>query len=210
MQIVQQILFIICAGIAFYLFGKKVAEVRRNINLGRNEDLTDRPGERWRNVLLLALGQKKMFKKPVPAILHFFVYAGFVLINIEVLEILIDGIFGTHRVLERPLGNFYPVVIGFFEVLAVLTLVAVITFLIRRNILKVGRLNMKELDGFPRTDANTILYIEIVLMLMLLTMNVAEGAARMKEGAGTGFVVPGPTSFCSLRRCAIWSGDHGA
>ncbi|HYC30352.1 MAG TPA: 4Fe-4S dicluster domain-containing protein, partial [Chitinophagaceae bacterium] len=191
MQIVQQILFIICAGIAIYLFARKAAEVRRNINLGRDEDLTDRPGERWRNVLLLALGQKKMFKRPVPAILHFFVYAGFVLINIEVLEILIDGVFGTHRILERPLGDFYNVVIGFFEVLAVLTLVAVISFLVRRNILKVRRLNMKELNGFPRKDANNILYIEIVLMLMLLTMNVAEGAARMKEGTGTGFLISG-------------------
>jgi heterodisulfide reductase subunit C len=191
MQLIQQIIFIICAGIAIYFFGKKVGEVRRNILLGRDEDLNDRPSERWRNVLLLALGQKKMFKRPIPAILHFFVYAGFILINIEVLEILIDGILGQHRIFESPLGRFYNFVIGFFEILAVLTLVAVISFLIRRNVMKVRRLNMAELEGFPRKDANTILYIEIVLMLMLLLMNTAEGTIRMKEGTGEGFLISG-------------------
>lgn len=189
MHIIQQVLFIICAGIAIYLFAKKAGEIRRNIKLGRDEDLNDRPGERIRNVLLLALGQKKMFKRPIPAILHFFVYAGFILINIEVLEILIDGVFGTERIFQSPLGDFYNVVIGFFEILAVLTLIAVIAFLIRRNVMKVKRLNMKELDGFPRKDANTILYIEIVLMFMLLTMNSAEGAIRIKEGTGGGFLI---------------------
>jgi len=191
MHLIQQLIFIICAGIAIYLFAKKAGEVRRNILLGRDEDLTDRPGERWRNVLLLALGQRKMFKRPLPAILHFFVYAGFILINIEVLEILIDGIFGTERIFQSPLGDFYNVVIGFFEILAVLTLVAVISFLIRRNVLKVRRLNMKELDGFPKKDANTILYIEIVLMFMLLLMNATEGAIRIQEGTGSGFLISG-------------------
>jgi len=191
MQLIQQIIFIVCAGIAFYLFGKKVVEVRRNIKLGRAEDLTDRPGERWRNVILLALGQKKMFKRPIPAVLHFFVYAGFILINIEVLEILIDGVFGQHRIFESPLGGFYNFIIGFFEILAVLTLVAVISFLIRRNVMKVPRLAMDELNGFPKKDANTILYIEVVLMFMLLLMNTAEGAVRIKEGTGSGFLISG-------------------
>lgn len=189
MQLIQQILFIICAGIAFFFFAKKVGEVRRNILLGRDEDLTDQPEKRWRNVLLLALGQKKMFKKPIPAILHFFIYAGFILINIEVLEILIDGVFGQHRIFEKPLGDFYGFVINFFEILAVLTLIAVFSFLIRRNVTKVPRLNMKELDGFPRKDANNILYIELVLMLMLLLMNTAEGAIRIQEGTGNGFLI---------------------
>ncbi len=132
-----------------------------------------------------------MFKRPVPAILHFFVYAGFVLINVEVLEILIDGIFqgGPHHTFEPLLGGFYNWVIGFFEILAVLTLVAVVTFLIRRNVLKIRRLNMRELEGFPRKDANTILYIEIVLMTMLLLMNAAEGAVRMKTGESGGFLI---------------------
>ncbi|HQE11429.1 MAG TPA: (Fe-S)-binding protein [Flavipsychrobacter sp.] len=191
MMIVQQIIFVIVAVAAGYFFAKKVGEVRRNILLGREEDLTDQSDKRWKNMLLLALGQKKMFKKPIPAILHLFVYVGFILINIEVLEILIDGTLGTTRVLREPLGGFYDFLIGFFEVLAVLTLVAVISFLIRRNVLKVGRLNMAELDGFPRKDANTILYIEVVLMSMLLIMNAAEGAVMIQEGTGTGFFVSG-------------------
>ncbi|HTM64820.1 MAG TPA: (Fe-S)-binding protein [Flavipsychrobacter sp.] len=191
MHILQQVLFILCAAIAIGFFAKKVAEIRRNIKLGRDENLNDRPGERWRNVLLLALGQKKMFKRPVPAILHFFVYAGFILINIEVLEIMLDGIFGTERMFQQPLGSFYTFLIGFFEILAVLTLVGVISFLIRRNVIKVRRLAMKELNGWPKRDANNILYIEIVLMLMLLLMNTAEGAIRMKEGVAGGFLISG-------------------
>ena len=196
MQIFQQILFIILAGIAIFLFARNVRKIRRNILLGRPEsegDRKDRPGERWKNVVLLAFGQKKMFKRPVPAILHFFVYAGFVLINIEVLEILIDGIFsgGPRHTFEPLLGDLYNWVIGFFEILAVLTLVAVISFLIRRNVTKVPRLNMAELNGFPRKDANTILYIEIVLMSMLLLMNMAEGAIRIKHGEGGGFLISG-------------------
>ncbi len=183
MQIVQQIIFILLAGTAFFLFGKKVATIRRNVLIGRDEDLTDNAGIRAKNVLLLALGQKKMFKKPLPAILHLFVYAGFVLINIEVMEILLDGILGTDRLFQSPLGGLYTVAISFFEILAVLTLVGVIAFLIRRNIMRVKRLNQHELDGFPKKDANAILWTEVVLMTMLLTMNAAEGAARIKAGA---------------------------
>lgn len=196
MQIVQQIIFILLAAAATFLFVRNVTKIRRNILLGRNEpedDRKDRPGERWKNVVLLALGQKKMFKRPVPAILHFFVYAGFVLINIEVLEILIDGIFqgGPHHTFEPLLGGFYNWVIGFFEILAVLTLVAVISFLFRRNVLKIKRLNQREVEGFPRKDANTILYIEVVLMSMLLLMNAAEGAIRIQEGHTDGFLISG-------------------
>ena len=194
MQLFQQILFIIVAGIAIFLFARKVGAIRRNILLGRDDaevDRKDRSGERWKNVVLLAFGQKKMFKRPLPAILHFFVYAGFVLINIEVLEILIDGIFqgGPHHTFEPLLGGLYNWVIGFFEVLAVLTLVAVIAFLFRRNVLKLRRFNMRELEGFPRRDANTILYTEVVLMTMLLLMNAAEGAIRVRHGESGGFLV---------------------
>lgn len=186
MQLALQILFVIIAGISIYIFARKVAEIRRNILLGREEDRTDEPGKRWKNVVLLAFGQKKMFTNMIPAVLHLFVYIGFVLINIEVLEIIIDGAFGTHRALSGILGSFYPVVIGFFEILAVLTLFAVIAFLIRRNLLRVKRLNQGELNGFPRRDANTILWTEVVLMIMLLTMNAAEGAIHLKEGATHG------------------------
>lgn len=182
MHIVQQIIFILLAITAGYLFWKKTATIRRNVLLGRDEDRGDRRNERIRNVILLALGQKKMFKKPLPAILHLFVYGGFILINIEVLEILLDGAFGTHRLFQPYLGNFYNWVIGFFEVLAVLVLVSVIIFFARRNFVKVKRLSMKELDGFPKKDANMILYAEIILMSMLLIMNTADGALHIKAG----------------------------
>lgn len=184
MQLFQQILFAVVLIVALLIFWKKGREIRRNILLGRDEDRTDQPGRRWKNVLLLALGQKKMFKRPVPAILHFLVYAGFILINLEVLEIVLDGLFGTHRILANPLGDFYPVVIGFFEVLAVLVLVSVIIFLIRRNVTKVPRLAMKELNGWPKKDANIILIVEVVLMSMLLVMNIADQEIAVRKGNG--------------------------
>jgi heterodisulfide reductase subunit C len=174
MDIIQQIVFIICAAAAVYLFWKKTASIRRNILLGRDEDLSDNKGRRWRNMLLLALGQKKMFKKPVPALLHFAVYAGFIIINIEILEIFLDGIFGQHRLFAPVLGNLYDWLIGFFEILAVLVLLACVIFLIRRNILKVKRLNQSELNGWPKSDANYILITEIILMTLFLTMNSAD------------------------------------
>lgn len=192
MQIIQQIIFILCAGMAGWIFTKKIREIRRNIRLGREEALNDQPSRRWKNMFLLALGQKKMFKRPIPAILHFFVYAGFILINIEVMEIFIDGASGQHRVFAPLLGSFYPVVISFFEVLGVLVLLSVIIFLIRRNVLKVPRLHMKELEGFPRKDANNILYIEVVLMTMLLVMNMADLQLMQREGhAPYNFLISG-------------------
>jgi heterodisulfide reductase subunit C len=174
MHIVQQVLFILVAIAAIYIFAKKVMEMRRNILLGRDEDLTDRPGERWKNMTLLALGQKKMFKKPLPAFLHLAVYAGFVIINAEILEIFLDGVLGKHRLFVPLLGGLYSYLIGFFELLAALVLIACVIFLARRNIVKVRRLNMKELNGWPREDANLILITEIVLMTLLLTMNTAD------------------------------------
>ncbi len=174
MHLVQQILFIILAITAIYMFAKKVMEMRRNILLGRDEDLSDNPGQRWKNMTLLALGQKKMFKKPVPAILHLFVYAGFIIINVEILEIFLDGVLGMHRLFAPVLGSLYSFLIGFFEVLAALVLIGCAIFLIRRNILRVKRLNMKELNGWPREDANLILITEIVLMALFLTMNTAD------------------------------------
>jgi heterodisulfide reductase subunit C len=174
MYILQQILFIICSVIAIYFFVKKLAEIRRNIKLGRDEDLNDNPGRRWKNVLLLALGQKKMFKRPWPAILHLFVYAGFIIINIEILEILLDGVAGQHRLFAPLLGSLYTYLIGFFEILAALVLVSCVIFLIRRNITKVKRLNQHELDGWPRNDANLILITEVILMSLFLTMNTAD------------------------------------
>src|SRR5687768_629768 len=157
MQLAQQILFILLAAVAIYLFAKQVMFIKRNINLGHDEALKTDPATRWRLVLLMALGQKRMFDKPVVALLHFAVYAGFIIINIEILEIILDGIFGTHRLFAPYLGGFYTFVINFFEILAFLVLASCVVFLIRRNVTKVKRLNMHELAGWPRKDANYIL-----------------------------------------------------
>jgi heterodisulfide reductase subunit C len=183
MQLAQQILFIILAAVAIFLFAKQVIFIRRNINLGRDEELKTDSAARWRNMLLMALGQKRMFDKPLVALLHFAVYAGFVIINVEILEIILDGIFGTHRLFAPYLGGFYTFVINFFEVLAFLVLASCVVFLIRRNGTKVPRLNMQELNGWPRSDANFILIFEIVLMTLFLTMNASD---KVLQGRGYG------------------------
>ncbi len=174
MQIVSQILFAIALSTAIYLFAKSVGKIRRNINLGKPLDRTDNKSQRLNTMLRVAFGQSKMGTRPIPAILHFIVYAGFILINIEILEIIIDGLAGTHRVFMEPLGGLYTFAIGFFEVLAVLVLVACIFFLTRRYVTKVPRLNMKEMQGWPIKDATNILIIEIVLMAALLIMNATD------------------------------------
>ena len=174
MQLTQQILFILISGLAIWLFSKKAKEITRNIKLGRYEAINDNPSQRWKNLFLLAFGQKKMFRNPLVAVLHFFVYAGFIIINIEVLEIVLDGIFGTHRLFAQSLGNFYTFLINSFEVLAVLVLLGCLIFLIRRNILKLKRFISKDLDGWPRSDANYILITEIALMGLFLTLNASD------------------------------------
>lgn len=180
MQIFQQVLFVLLSGIAIWLFAKKIKEIRRNINLGRDEDFNDHKSKRWNNVLLLAFGQKKMFKNPLVAVMHFLVYAGFIIINIEVLEIVLDGIFGTHRLFAAPLGGFYTFLINAFEVLAVLVILACAIFLVRRNIIKLRRFISKDLDGWPRSDANYILITEIILMLLFLTLNSSDRALQLQ------------------------------
>src|SRR6478736_2207325 len=135
MHIIQQILFVLLAVAATWLFSRKISAIRRNILLGKDENFTDRSGERWKNLLLLAFGQKKMFKNPLVAVMHFVIYAGFIIINIEVLEIAIDGLLGTHRIFAKPLGSLYSGLINAFELLAVGVLTVCIIFLIRRNIL---------------------------------------------------------------------------
>jgi len=180
MHLIQQVLFIICAVAAIVIFARKVVQMRRNVNLGRDEDISDNKSERWKNMILLALGQKKMFKKPIPALLHLCVYVGFVIINIEILEIILDGISGKHRMFAPYLRDLYSYLIGFFEILAALVLISCVIFLIRRNILKVRRLNMKELIGWPKEDANIILCIEIVLMTLFLTMNTVDQTLQIR------------------------------
>lgn len=174
MHIIAQITFITCLAGAVWFFSKKVGEIRRNILLGLPEDLTDQPAKRWKNLLLLAFGQKKMFANPTVAILHLFVYVGFIVINIEVVEILLDGILGTHRLFLKPLGSLYSVLINSFEILAALVLIACVIFLIRRNMQRIQRFMSKDLDGWPRSDANYILITEIVLMSLFLLMNAAD------------------------------------
>src|ERR1700691_1352697 len=174
MAVFQQIFFILAAGTAIGLFVKKIRLIRRNILLGKDEDYTDQPGRRWKNVALLAFGQKKMFRNPLVAVLHFVIYAGFIIINLEVLEILLDGILGTHRLFFGLTGPLYLYLINGFEFLALGVLIACLIFLCRRNILKFRRFISHDLDGWPRSDANYILLTEIALMTLFLTMNAAD------------------------------------
>lgn len=183
MQILQQVLFVILSLLAIWLFSKKIKEISRNIKLGRIEGFSDNKPARWRNVLLLALGQKKMFKNPLVAVMHFFVYAGFIIINIEVLEIVLDGFLGKHRLFAAPLGNFYTFLINSFEALAVLVIAACAVFLIRRNVIKLRRFISKDLDGWPRSDANYILITEIILMSLFLTFNASDRALQLQGHA---------------------------
>src|SRR5580693_7382679 len=174
MQLVQQIAFILISGAAIWLFGRNILRIRKNILLGRDEDFSDQPGKRWKNLLLLAFGQKKMFRNPLVAVLHFFIYAGFIIINLEVLEIFLDGILGTHRLFAIPMGGLYSWLINAFEILALAVLLACVIFLCRRNILKLRRFISHDLDGWPRSDANYILITEIILMALFLTLNASD------------------------------------
>jgi heterodisulfide reductase subunit C len=190
MQLFQQILFIAISIFAIVLFTIKVKQIARNIRLGQDEDLSDRKDERWKNVFLLAFGQKKMFRNPLVAVLHFFVYAGFIIINIEVLEIVLDGIFGTHRLFAQYLGGLYIFLINSFEVLALLVLAGCAIFLVRRNIIKLRRFISKDLDGWPRSDANYILITEIILMALFLTLNSSD---TLLQARGAGHYAEHPT-----------------
>ena len=173
MGYLDSILFAILLIIGFGYFYTNIKKVVRNINLGTTINRSDNPKERWANMAMIALGQSKMVKRPVSGILHIIVYAGFIIINIELLEIIIDGLFGTHRVFAS-LGIFYDVLIGSFEILALLVIIAVFIFWIRRNIIRLKRFSNKDLNGFPKNDANYILYFEVVLMSLFLLMNASD------------------------------------
>ncbi|TXH21728.1 MAG: (Fe-S)-binding protein [Chitinophagaceae bacterium] len=195
MQILQQILFLLLSIFAIGLFYKNIVRIKKNIFLGRDQVINDQKNIRWNNVLLLALGQKKMFQKPIVGIMHFLVYAGFIIINIEVLEIVLDGITGQHRLFAGFMGGLYSALINSFEVLALLVLVCCALFLVRRNIIKIKRLWNKDLNGWPKSDANYILITEIVLMSLFLIMNAsdtllqARGAAHYSEHLTGNFVI---------------------
>ena len=170
----EQISFVIILLIAGYFLFRRIGFIRRNILLGKEKEIKDQPARRMRNLLLIAFGQKKMFKRPIPAILHLFLYVGFLVINIEVLEFVVDGLLGTHRAFSPYLGSFYSVLMNIFEFLAVAVLLSCIFFLIRRNILKIRRFWAYEMTAWPRLDANIILVTEIILMVAILTMNASD------------------------------------
>ena len=173
MQYLPNIIFIILLIVGVGFFVKNISKLRRNIFLGKEASLTDNKPRRWKNMAKIALGQSKMVVRPIAGALHIIVYIGFVIINIEVLEIILDGIFGTHR-LFAVLGPVYSFLIGSFEILAFLVIVAVVIFWIRRNVIKLKRFFKPEMEGWPKKDGNLILYIELVLMLLFLTMNAAD------------------------------------
>ena len=188
MDYLGQVLFLLILVVGFGFFIKNIKKLIRNIKLGRAIDRTDRPKERLNNMIRVALGQSKMVKRPVPAILHIFVYVGFIIINIEMLEIIVDGLFGTHRIFSF-LGVIYDVLIGSFEILAFLVIFGVAVFWIRRNVLKIKRLNQPELEGWAKKDANTIIYIEMVLMILFLVMNAADH--YLQQNGHPGYLVAG-------------------
>lgn len=175
MEYLPNILFaiILVGGVGY--FASNIKKIIRNIKLGHDVDASDNKSERWKNVAYIALGQSKMVKRPVSGFLHVIVYIGFVIINIEVLEIIIDGVFGTHRIgLEILPVSVYGFLIGSFEILAVLVLASVIVFWLRRNVIKVKRFLSTEMKGWPKNDGNIILYFEVVLMCLFLVMNATD------------------------------------
>ena len=158
-------------GIGFFV--RNINKLKRNIKLGNDVSFTGSNKQRWINMARIALGQSKMVTRPISGALHVIVYLGFIIINIEVLEIVIDGLFGTHRIFS-PIGPIYGILIGTFEVLAVLVLISVILFWFRRNVIKIKRFLSDEMKGWPKSDANFIIYFEIILMILFLTMNAAD------------------------------------
>lgn len=170
---IANIIFIVILLTAVVLFARNVGKIRRNINLGKDVDRSDNKPERWKTMIRVALGQSKMVVRPVAGIMHIFIYLGFIIINLEVLEIVIDGALGTHRVFAF-LGGFYNFLIGSFEILAVLVLVSCIVFFARRNLVALKRFKSPEMKGWPSLDGNLILVIEILLMSAFLTMNAAD------------------------------------
>ncbi|QQX76228.1 MULTISPECIES: (Fe-S)-binding protein [Aequorivita] len=217
MQYIPNILFIIALAAGVGYFTLNIRKIIRNIKLGHEVDASDHTSERWGNVVRIALGQSKMVVRPISGLLHIIVYVGFIIINIEVLEIIIDGIFGTHRVLLTvlPIG-LYNFLIASFEILALLVLVGVILFWTRRNIQKIKRFWANEMTGWPKNDANYILYFEMVLMILFLTMNAADqqlqtlGAAHYVEAGSypvSKFIVP---FFSNLSEATLIAIERGA
>lgn len=183
MNYLPQIFFLIVIAITTFFLWKRISSIRSNILMGRSIDRSDRKSERVKQMFLVAFGQKKMFKKIIPAILHLFLYVGFLVINLEVLEFVIDGIFGTHRVFAPYLGSWYNIPMNIFEFLALAVILSCVIFLIRRNVLKVQRFHAQEMTKWPKLDANLILIIEIFLMSAIMTMNAADQVLQTRVDA---------------------------
>ncbi|MGV6828459.1 MAG: 4Fe-4S dicluster domain-containing protein [Flavobacteriales bacterium] len=178
MHYLPNLLFLIALFAGFGFFIRNSKKIIRNIKLGKQLGTVTNKKQRWQNVIRIALGQSKMVVRPIPGLLHIIVYLGFIIINIEVLEIIIDGLFGTHRVFSF-LGVFYDFLIASFEILAFLVLVGVTIFWIRRNIIRIKRFWNPEMKGWPKNDANLILYFEMVLMTLFLFMNASDYALQI-------------------------------
>ena len=197
MILFQQILFFLVVAVAAYLFLGRIFRIRKNILLGRDEDRRDQPTKRMRSMLLVAFGQKKMFKKPIPAFLHLLIYVGFLVINIEGIEFFLDGLTGKHRTIAQILQGwdltvFYTVTLNIFEFLAVLVILSCVFFLIRRNVFKVKRFDGIEMTNWPKLDANLILIFEIILMFAIMTMNASDQILQERNVQGypeTGLMV---------------------
>ena len=176
-------------GIGFFV--KNIKKIKRNIKLGIEEPVQKNSKKRWANVARIALGQSKMVRRPISGILHIIVYIGFIVINIEVLEIVIDGLFGTHRIFAS-IGSVYGILIGTFEILALMVFVAVVVFWLRRNIIRLKRFMSSEMKGWPKQDANLIIYFEILLMGLFITMNAADVEFQAMNSGNiiSGFVAP--------------------
>ncbi|APY00231.1 (Fe-S)-binding protein [Lacinutrix venerupis] len=212
MNYLPNIIFAIILVVGIGYFVKNVKKLFRNIKLGKAKDISDNKSQRWKNMAMIALGQSKMVKRPVSGFFHIIVYVGFIIINIEVLEIIIDGLFGTHRIgLSVLPKSLYGFLIGAFEILAALVFVAVTVFWIRRNIIKIKRFFSAEMKGWPKNDGNIILYFEMVLMTLFLVMNATDLAF---QNAGTGgnvisqFISPifgdNPETLHVIERSAWW------
>lgn len=194
----QQLVFGILTLASFGFFAFNLRKIAQNIHLGLPLDRSDNRAARWRTMLLVALGQKKMFSRPIPALLHLALYAAFVITQIELIEILVDGLSGSHRFFQEGFGGFYTFMISFIEVLSVLAFIGTLAFLARRNMLKLPRLNMKELAGWPTKDANLILIMEIILIAFIFTMNGADEVLQFYAGNTNGFAISswlGPILF---------------
>ncbi len=194
----QQLIFGVLTLVSFGFFAFNLRKIAQNIHMGLPLDRSDRKADRWRTMLLVALGQKKMFTRPIPALLHLALYASFVITQIELIEILVDGMSGSHRFFQNGLGGFYTFMISFIEVLSVLAFIGTVAFLARRNMLKLPRLNMKELGGWPTQDANLILIFELILITFIFTMNGADEVLQTYAGNSNGFAISswlGPIFF---------------